>query len=416
MSPKQNSNIPWWAIVLGFMTFPPIGFILLFLSIAGVQIPRGSNKNVDWSSYRRQSGTTGTYRAPDGRTTTFQHGTAQGSAAQGGTIYTGQVRPGAQQANGAAQAQRTTPPPQAAPKKTKKKSRFKIRGNGLAGVLSATGMGMSFVSLIGLVDELSFALEYGLLRHMSDWFPWFGFLCAGIFTAGTGIAMSRKQKRLRLYLGVIGTRQSVFISDLASTAGVSEKKVIGDLQDFLADGTFPPGYIDRASGRLVFTDQGYASPEPEVKKEAPKKAEEPKKEDPDDALLRQIREVNDAIADEMMSRKIDRIGEITGRILDYQRRNPAKAPELRQFLNYYLPTTLKILNAYAQMEAQGVEGENISTAKDRIEGMMDKVVEGFEKQLDQLFRTDAMDITTDVEVLERMLDKDGLGSGMTMGG
>ena len=114
-----------------------------------------------------------------------------------------------------------------------------------------------------------------------------------------------------------------------------------------------------------------------------------------------------------MSRKIDRIGEITGKILDYQRQNPAKAGQLRQFLNYYLPTTLKILKAYAQMDAQGVQGSNISAAKARIEGMMDKVVEGFEKQLDQLFQTDAMDITADVAVLERMLDSDGLGSGMT---
>ena len=86
-------------------------------------------------------------------------------------------------------------------------------------------------------------------------------------------------------------------------------------------------------------------------------------------------------------------------------------------MSYYLPTTLKILRSYAQMEAQGIEGENISAAKDRIEGMMDKVVDGFEKQLDRLFQDDAMDITTDVEVLERMLDKDGLGgTGMTLGG
>ena len=133
----------------------------------------------------------------------------------------------------------------------------------------------------------------------------------------------------------------------------------------------------------------------------------------DDAILREIKAINDAIPDEEMSRKIDRIGEITGKILDYQRQNPAKAGQLRQFLNYYLPTTLKILKAYAQMDAQGVQGSNISAAKARIEGMMDKVVEGFEKQLDQLFQTDAMDITADVAVLERMLDSDGLGSGMT---
>ena len=97
--------------------------------------------------------------------------------------------------------------------------------------------------------------------------------------------------------------------------------------------------------------------------------------------------MNDAIEDPVMSEKIDRIGEITGKILDYQRKNPNKNSQLRSFLNYYLPTTLKILKAYAQMEAQGIEGENISAAKERIEGMMDKVVEGFEKQLDKLFRT-----------------------------
>lgn len=76
-----------------------------------------------------------------------------------------------------------------------------------------------------------------------------------------------------------------------------------------------------------------------------------------------------------------------------------------------------ILRAYARMEEQGVEGENIRSAKARIEGMMDKVVEGFEKQLDKLFQDDAMDIATDVQVLERMLEKDGLsGGGMTLGG
>lgn len=86
-------------------------------------------------------------------------------------------------------------------------------------------------------------------------------------------------------------------------------------------------------------------------------------------------------------------------------------------MSYYLPTTLKILRAYGQLEDQEVSGENITAAMHRIEGMMDKVVEGFEKQLDQLFQTDAMDITTDVEVLERMLSKDGLSSqeGLTLG-
>ena len=101
---------------------------------------------------------------------------------------------------------------------------------------------------------------------------------------------------------------------------------------------------------------------------------------------------------------------ITAKILDYQRQHPEKSPQLHSFLSYYLPTTLKILRAYAQLEDQEVAGENITAAMERIEGMMDKVVEGFEKQLDQLFQGDALDITSDVEVLERMLSKDGLSS------
>ena len=97
--------------------------------------------------------------------------------------------------------------------------------------------------------------------------------------------------------------------------------------------------------------------------------------------------------------------------------HPESSPQLHSFLSYYLPTTLKILRAYGQLEEQEISGENIAAAMERIEGMMDKVVDGFEKQLDLLFQGDAMDITADVEVLERMLAKDGLSGqeGMTLG-
>ena len=110
----------------------------------------------------------------------------------------------------------------------------------------------------------------------------------------------------------------------------------------------------------------------------------------------------------MISAKIDRIEEVTHKILQYQKTHPQRTEQLRTFLNYYLPTTLDILRSYARLDAQGVEGENITAAKQRIEGMMDKVVEGFEKQLDKLFSSDAMDIAADVQVLENMLKKDGL--------
>ncbi|MGE4276594.1 MAG: 5-bromo-4-chloroindolyl phosphate hydrolysis family protein [Lawsonibacter sp.] len=125
-------------------------------------------------------------------------------------------------------------------------------------------------------------------------------------------------------------------------------------------------------------------------------------------ILAEIEAINDAIADEKMSEQIDRIRDITKKILDCQEKRPEKAVQLHRFLSYYLPTTLKILKSYSELEEQGVSGGNITETMDRIEGMMDKTVEGFEKQLDQLYQGEAMDIAADVEVLERMMAKDGL--------
>ena len=367
MSNKQGYEIPWWAIVLGFMLWPPIGFVLLFLNINGVRIPAPS---------REGSG------APSGGTS----------------------------------ASRRTTPPAASKAKGKKGSKLSDWAKRIrqGRVMSAVGGFLSFMGVVGLADELPFALKYGLLEYASEWVFPLGILCAGLFMIYSGLSRVKLTKRQRLYMGVIGQRKSIFLSDLAGAAGVSKKKAIADIQDMLAGGLLPMGYIDRATDRLVLTEEGYQPPE----EKAPPKAEEPKaQETDDDAILREIKAVNDAIPGEEMSRKIDRIGDITKRILDYQRQNPAKADQLRQFLNYYLPTTLRLLRTYAQLDAQGVEGENITASKKRIEGMMDKVVEGFEKQLDQLFQGDAMDIATDVEVLERMLAKDGLssGQGMTLG-
>ncbi len=405
MDNRQGSEIPWWAIILGFIFFWPIGMVLLFLNLGGVRIP---TDKLNTGAQPRQGQTTGT-----GYTYNYT-ATGQGQRQGQGQVKTGSgvgsAAPGQQKTGYTYSYGRTAQPPKQAP--GPKKSWGKKIKDGKA--MTVLGGVMSFIFGIGFAVEFIEALRYGLLLYADEWFPIFGFLCAWLFLLGHGISKTRLSRRQRLYMGVIGRKNSVFLSDLAGAAGVSEKRVIADIQKMLSDGILPMGYIDRASGRLVLTDQGY-EPTPQAEAQ-PSKAEVKKEVEDDDAILREIKAVNDAIPGEEMTRKIDRIGEITKKILDYQRQNPAKAGELRQFLNYYLPTTLKLLKTYAQLDAQGVEGDNITASKKRIEDMMDKVVEGFEKQLDQLFQTDAMDIATDVEVLERMLEKDGLGSGMTMGG
>jgi len=124
--------------------------------------------------------------------------------------------------------------------------------------------------------------------------------------------------------------------------------------------------------------------------------------------LRQIREINDKIPDPELSAKMDRLEDITRKIFDHILQNPKKIPQVRRFMSYYLPTTLKLLNAYHNLSEQGVDGENIRTSMNDITLMMDSVILAFEKQLDNLFQEDALDISTDISVMETMLAQEGL--------
>lgn len=121
---------------------------------------------------------------------------------------------------------------------------------------------------------------------------------------------------------------------------------------------------------------------------------------------RRIRRANDAIADPGLSAKIDRLETITAKIFRAVEEDPKKRDRIDTFLNYYLPTTQKLLDSYAEFEAAGVEGENLRQAKARIESTMDLIIKGFEHQLDELYKADAMDVDSDIRVMETMLERD----------
>ena len=127
-----------------------------------------------------------------------------------------------------------------------------------------------------------------------------------------------------------------------------------------------------------------------------------------------MRRLNDSIEDEKISAQIDHLEEVTGKIIDQVVAQPKKLPQIRRFLDYYLPTTLKILNAYDRMDAVGISGSNIDATKGKVETMMDTIVQAFDKQLDALFGEEALDISTDITVMENLLAREGLG-GMQMG-
>ena len=124
--------------------------------------------------------------------------------------------------------------------------------------------------------------------------------------------------------------------------------------------------------------------------------------------ITEMKRLDDNIADPAISAQIVRLQQLAGKIFAQVEQNPEKLPQIRKFMNYYLPTTLKILNAYDRMGEQGVSGENITSTMQKVEGMMSTIITAFEKQLDSLFGSEALDISTDMVVLENMMAREGL--------
>ncbi len=183
-------------------------------------------------------------------------------------------------------------------------------------------------------------------------------------------------------------------------------------------------------GKMIWPDRGYATADEARPQAGPKPAAEPRREEkpkstgnPEiDALIgerdkavSEMRRLNDSIKDPKISDQISHLEAVTGKIIGTVVDAPAKLPQIRRFMNYYLPTTLKLLNAYDRLDSTGVAGTNIDGTKGKIEDMMDTICKAFDKQLDALYGEEALDISTDITVMENMLAQEGLG-GMTMDG
>lgn len=165
-----------------------------------------------------------------------------------------------------------------------------------------------------------------------------------------------------------------------------------------------------------------AAPEQPQPKQAEKKPEPRPEPEPEEKLppelqsviyqgkraIADIRRLNDEIPDERISAQIDLIERLTAQIFDCVRKNPKKLSQIRQFLNYYLPTTIKLMEQYVTLQNQSLKTENITEGMQKIEDLLDKVIIAFQRQLDALFEADVVDITADIRVMEQMMASEGL--------
>ena len=239
----------------------------------------------------------------------------------------------------------------------------------------------------------------------SNWNALFTFLCM-IVGGGGALAFSLMLKRVskleRQLDKVVGDQDNIPLQELFAAAGIPADKGRKILESAIDHGYFgPDAYIDNRTDFLVVRGAAPipASPAPEP---------DPTDETQYEKLLRQLHQAGSALSDPVMQEKAARLEQISARIFALAEKDPSKQEQLRKFISYYLPTSLKLLNTYAQLDSQGVAGENITRTKQSIQRSLDLLVTAFENQLDKLFQSDALDVSADIAALEGMLNLDGL--------
>ena len=374
---NNNEWVSWVVIAIGFAIFPPVGLFLLF-----AKLNDGSRRHRSSTRYTVNNG---------------EH-----------YAYT------AQQA--AQQAAPQAPQRESAAKKITKTPQY---GAGGAKAMKIVGAILAFTGLLavgGRVGELIYAFNWDNLLGL------FTCMCmagggVGLFLGGVG--MQKRTRRFAKYLAFAGNKKAIPIADMARAADVKPAKAEKDLEIMVEKGLWGEGaYVDAGLDMLFLSPE--AAEEYRRKETGPAVPEET--EEGYSGILRNIRRANDRIADPVLSEKIARLEDVAGKIFKLIEAEPAKRDKASTFLNYYLPTTQKLLDSYADFEEAGVDGENLKEAKARIADTMDNIVAGFEHQLDELYRTEAMDIDSDIRVMETILRRDtasvekdfGLGGGTTV--
>ncbi|MBR7179587.1 MAG: 5-bromo-4-chloroindolyl phosphate hydrolysis family protein [Oscillospiraceae bacterium] len=288
-------------------------------------------------------------------------------------------------------------------------------GAKVIGGLAKTVFGGSFTFLCGIgtlgllfTGGVPAALVCGGLLGLSGWM-----LSSGVRTMGI-------VSRFRTYRKMLGKKTQCALEKLARAVGKDIPFVRKDVTKMISEGYFLEGHLDHEQNHLITSDITYREFEQArlrlEQARQQKAAEEANRPDPrvqevldkGNAFIARIRKCNDDIPGKSVSAKIDRIEQIVRRIFDRVRTNPEVIPDLKKLMDYYLPMTVKLLTAYADMDAQPVQGENIQNSKREIEGTLDTLSVAFEKILDELFQETALDISSDISVLNAMLAREGL--------
>ncbi len=291
----------------------------------------------------------------------------------------------------------------------------------ISGGILASGMGLGtlVLSIFGAVGHMS-SLVFGGTCFLAA-----GAL-AGVGLLAGGLKKLGKLERFQKYLGTLGNHTYCNFEQLSAAVGKPVKFVKKDIKKMIDDGWFRQGHIDEQETCLITSNETYQQYTQTIKALEDKKQEEERIQaeqkknrenispevqevlEKGNEFLDKIHKSNDAIPGVEISAKISRMELIVEKIFERAEKHPEIIPDLKKMMNYYLPMTVKLLDAYEEMDQMPVQGENIQSSKKEIEDTLDTLNQAFEKLLDSVFQDTAWDVSSDISVLHTLLAQEGL--------
>lgn len=271
--------------------------------------------------------------------------------------------------------------------------------------ISCASAFVTFGAVAAYFGSVSAAIVFGVLTGVSA------------VIAGVGNGLRLRVKRFRNYVRRMRGHEFYEIKELADESGKSPKYVRKDLGKMIESGMFLEGHIDDSGNWFIGNDSTYeeylsAKERHQRRQEHP---DETKREDELEAAMRtgegfldDMRLAKSGISDEGVISDISGIEDTAAKIFDRVRKKPELLPEIERFMGYYLPTTVKLVNVYKEFESGGADSADVDDAKKEIRETLGSIAQAFDRLLDELYREDAMDVSTDISVLKQMLAKDGL--------
>ena len=254
---------------------------------------------------------------------------------------------------------------------------------------------------------------------------------AGGLMLWQGCRIRKRLTRAERYLKLAGEDMYIWMRDLSARTGLSEARLRRQVKGMIRDGFFPEGHMDEDGSIFVLNDETWEQYLEEreeyeakqiaeqkkvrqekqnaksVQEESPEREAQRRLEQEGHDYMEQLRELNLQIPGEVISNKLYQLDYLLNRIFTALREHPEKSAQMRRFMEYYLPTTVKLVESYAEFDRAGVEGENIKKAKCEIEKTMDTIISAFEKVLDDLYQDAAFEAAADAKVLKTILAQDG---------